>query len=121
MTVPHDVWLFAELAKNPALSWHPFRPGVEIHPLLERPGGGPPAAALLRYQPGAAIPTHHHLGSEHIFVLAGAQEDERGRYEAGSVLVNRPGSGHTVRSPEGCVVLAIWELPVKFASSVSDR
>jgi anti-sigma factor ChrR (cupin superfamily) len=114
MTCAHDVWLFTELAKNPALSWRPFRPGVDIYPLVERPEGGSPAVALLRYQPGAAVPAHQHPGHEHIFVLAGAQEDENGRYVAGSVLVSQPGSGHTVRSPEGCVVLAIWEQPARF-------
>ena len=114
MNPPHDTFLFAELAKNPALPWQPFREGVDIYPLLPRPDGGPPSAALLRYHPGAEVPRHQHPGREHIFVLAGAQEDDRGRYPAGSLLVSQPGSGHAVRSPDGCVVLAIWEQPVKF-------
>lgn len=108
-----SVWSFAELASNPELPWQRFREGVDIHPLVERPEGGA-AVALLRYRAGAAVPPHTHVGSEHIFVLAGSQEDERGHYPAGSVLVSAPGSSHTVRSPQGCVVLAIWEQPVRF-------
>jgi len=37
--------------------WEPLRPGVHIRRLYEVPDGGP-AAALLRYQPGASIAAH---------------------------------------------------------------
>jgi anti-sigma factor ChrR (cupin superfamily) len=95
------------------LAWQPFRPGVEIHRLYQLGADGH-SAAFLRYAPGSHVPRHHHLGFEHIYVLAGAQEDERGRYPTGTLLVNPPGSAHSVRSPEGCLVLAIWERPVVF-------
>jgi anti-sigma factor ChrR (cupin superfamily) len=55
-----------------------------------------------------------HEGCEYILVLEGAQEDERGVYPAGTFLVNEPGSRHSVKSPEGCTVLAIWAKPVVF-------
>jgi anti-sigma factor ChrR (cupin superfamily) len=95
------------------LSWEPLREGVEIHRIY---GGGAddPAAALLRYRPGAEVPWHLHAGVEHILVLAGTQEDGRGRYGPGTLVVNPAGTSHSVRSPEGCLVLAIWERPVRF-------
>ena len=96
-----------------AWSWQPFREGIEQVPLHEAAPSGL-RAALLRYAPGASVPAHEHVGYEYILVLEGAQEDDRGRYPAGTLLVNPPGSAHAVRSAEGCVVLAIWERPVQF-------
>ncbi|HYP97550.1 MAG TPA: cupin domain-containing protein [Polyangiaceae bacterium] len=96
------------------IAWQPFRNGIEIHRLYGELGVGR-AAALLRYAPGASLPIHRHAGFEQIYVLRGAQVDERGRYGKGTLVVNPPGSQHAVSSPEGCIVLVTWELPVEFA------
>lgn len=93
--------------------WKPFRTGIEIHHLYGEIGVGR-AAALLRYAPGASLPAHRHAGFEQILVLQGAQQDDGGRYGKGTVVVNPPGSKHTVTSPEGCIVFVTWELPVEF-------
>jgi anti-sigma factor ChrR (cupin superfamily) len=69
---------------------------------------------VLRYLPGAEVPRHVHTGFEHILVLSGAQHDERGRYTAGTFVVNPAGTAHRVWSPEGCLVLIVWERPVRF-------
>lgn len=95
------------------LDFVPFHPGVESVWIYGQGEPGP-AAALLRYAPGATIPPHLHEGYEHILVLDGAQEDERGRYPAGTLIVNEPGTQHNVSSPEGCLVLVIWEKRVTF-------
>ena len=95
------------------IAWQPFRTGIEIHPLYGELGIGR-AAALLRYAPGASLPSHRHAGFEQILVLDGSQVDEHGRYGKGTVVVNPPGSQHAVTSPEGCVVFVTWELPVEF-------
>jgi anti-sigma factor ChrR (cupin superfamily) len=95
------------------LDWQPLRPGVEAF-WLHRDGPDAPAAALLRYQPGATVPPHEHAGAEHILVLAGAQQDADGEYAAGTLVLNPKGTRHSVASPQGCVVLAIWERPVRF-------
>jgi anti-sigma factor ChrR (cupin superfamily) len=97
------------------IAWRPFRTGIEIHQLYGQFGVGR-AAALLRYAPGASLPSHRHAGFEQILVLQGAQVDDRGRYGRGTVVVNPPGSQHAVESPEGCVVFVTWELPVEFGS-----
>jgi len=101
------------LAAPERLDWQPLRPGVDMHTIYDCGDDGP-AAAILRYRPGAEVPEHVHVGHEHIFVLAGAQEDERGRHAAGSLVVNPPGTSHRVRSEEGCLVLAVWERKVRF-------
>ena len=101
------------LAKSSeGLSWQPFRPGVEICRLYGDGQDGP-SAALLRYEPGATVPHHEHTGFEHIVVLSGAQSDQHGTYHAGAVVINPPGTHHAVASEEGCIVLIVWEKPVK--------
>jgi anti-sigma factor ChrR (cupin superfamily) len=99
-------------ARRAALDWEFFRPGVEAAWLYRTEDGGP-AAAFLRYQPGADVPRHRHIGYEHILVLEGAQQDEFGHYPAGTLVVNAPGSEHKVRSREGCIALLIWERAVE--------
>ncbi|MHB1187425.1 cupin domain-containing protein [Thiobacillus sp.] len=94
-------------------AWEPLGPGVELSPLYQDAAGNT-KLALLRYAPGATVPEHLHTGMEYIQILAGAQQDERGVYYAGTLLVSLPGSRHSVASPEGCVALAVWESPVHF-------
>jgi len=101
------------VATSSQIPWEPFRDGVEIHRLYDRGENGP-SAALLRYRPGARIPMHLHAGYEHILIIAGSQVDQRGSHVAGTLVINPPGSRHDVHSPEGCIVLAVWERPVTF-------
>jgi anti-sigma factor ChrR (cupin superfamily) len=93
------------------LFWEPFHPGVEIYRFY-KDGESGSAAALLRYKPGASVPRHEHLGFEHIFVLSGSQTDHNGEHQAGTLVINPPGTNHSVISQAGCIVLAIWEKPV---------
>lgn len=101
------------IATPDSLVWESFRPGIAIHRLYNAAPDGA-AAALLRYDPGASVPRHRHLGYEHIWVLSGSQEDERGHYETGTLVINPPNTCHQVFSPDGCVVLIIWEKSVQF-------
>ncbi len=95
------------------LTFEPFREGIQIHRLYGDGREGA-TAAILRYAPGATVPMHEHIGYEHILMLDGGQEDEQGNYGPGALVVNPPGSRHSVRSPEGCIALLIWERPVRF-------
>jgi anti-sigma factor ChrR (cupin superfamily) len=93
--------------------WQPFRQGVEICKLYGEEGEGP-AAALLRYAPGAIVPSHCHTGYEHILVLSGSQSDGHEEYGEGTLIISKPGTRHSVSSSGGCIVLAIWNSPVDF-------
>ena len=95
------------------LSFKPFRDGIEIAWLRE----GAPGIAVLRYAADAAVPLHMHPDIEMILVLDGAQSDEIGTYSAGDVVINMPGSQHSVISAQGCVVLLMWSKPVVFLDS----
>lgn len=103
---------FSERADT--IVWKPFKRGIDIHRLY---GGNDrqPAAALIRYQPGAHLPRHEHIGVEHILVLSGSQRDEFGVYNEGTFIVNPPGSAHSVVSDSGCIVLVIWHAPIQFS------
>ena len=94
-------------------NWEAFRDGIEISRLYGDGRDGP-SAALLRYQAGASVPSHCHGGYEHVFVLAGSQQDDNGDHRAGTLVINPPGSRHAVTSEDGCTVLVIWEKPIAF-------
>jgi len=105
--------LFAIDVHADRYDWKPFKEGVEIHVIYGDEKNGP-SAALLRYQRSAEVPLHVHQGYEHILVLAGSQSDGREVFERGTLVVSTPGSSHQVTSPDGCIVLAIWQQPVRF-------
>lgn len=91
------------------------RVGAEIHSLYstrETAEKGP-AAALVRYLPGAKAEPHLHPGYEIIFILEGELETDDGAYPANSLLVMPPGSIHAPRSPKGAMGLVVWEKPVQ--------
>ncbi len=64
-------------------------------------------AVLSRFEPGAQIPRHRHLGDELIFVLEGSTADEFGEVTAGNLNFRPQGCVHTVTSPQGATVLNI--------------
>jgi anti-sigma factor ChrR (cupin superfamily) len=97
------------------VTWSDFRPGIAIYRLFGDGRAGA-AAALLRYDPGAFVPRHEHLGFEVIFLVEGTQTDEEGTLVANQVKVNAPGTCHSVVSRTGCVALLFWEAPVDFRS-----
>jgi len=107
------VFRFALDALRAQADFVPFRPGVEISRLYENEATGA-SAAILRYAAGASVPEHIHQGYEHVLILEGEQRDHRGSYPAGTLVVNPPGTRHTVTSPEGCIALLIWQNPVHF-------
>jgi len=93
--------------------WKPFRPGVTAHWLYGDFGKGA-SAVLLRYEPGARVPLHEHVGFEYMFVLDGDQYDEHGSYPEGTFVSHPPGTRHSPGSHGGCVALLIYEKPVRF-------
>ena len=93
------------------LAFEYFREGIEVHWLIKG-GAADPSVAVLKYEPGSAVPRHRHVGLETIVILDGVQSDESGDYAAGTVVLNEVGSEHSVWSKDGCVVLIQWNFPV---------
>lgn len=106
--------VLSDPAIRDALVWEVFRDGVEISWVYRAETGDGPSAAFLRYEAGATVPEHMHPGFEHILVLEGSQSDENGIHSAGDMVINPPGTRHSVASENGCTVLAFWHAPVRF-------
>jgi anti-sigma factor ChrR (cupin superfamily) len=107
----HDVFHFADHQNE--IAWETYTKGVEMFRLYGDGVTGP-TAALVRYREGGEVPMHEHQGYEHILILAGSQRDESGTFKARTLVINAPGTRHKVSSDEGCIVLAIYEKPVRF-------
>lgn len=105
--------LFDADALLQGFSWEKLAEGVFTAPLYSVSNDSA-RAALLHYLPGTSVGSHLHAGFEHIIILHGSQQDGDRLYEAGTLVIHKPGSSHRIYSPSGCIALGIWEKPVKF-------
>jgi len=102
--------VYVDVSKIP---WEPTPfPGVEVKTLYRDASGR--VTSLTRLAPGAVLPRHRHVGLEQSFVLEGTLVDEDGACTAGNFVWRRPGSVHHAWSPDGCVVLGVFEAPNEF-------
>ncbi|MDO9411642.1 MAG: cupin domain-containing protein [Pseudolabrys sp.] len=111
--------LLSQVVRAKDMPWTPTRfPGCELKSLLFDPKSGL-ATALMRMAPGAELPDHEHAMIEQTYVLEGTLVDKEGP-DAGTEVgpgefVWRPaGSRHSAWSPNGCVTLAMFQIPNKF-------
>jgi anti-sigma factor ChrR (cupin superfamily) len=95
------------------LTFEYFRPGIDVHWLMTG-DTSEPTVAVLKYAAGSRVPRHRHVGLETIVVMDGTQSDESGDYPTGTVILNPPGSEHSVWTDQGCVVLIQWDKPITF-------
>jgi anti-sigma factor ChrR (cupin superfamily) len=93
-------------------------PGVETKTLfMDKPHGL--MTVLLKMAPGATLPDHEHVQTEQTYMLEGRLLDKEGP-EAGNGVgpgefVWRPaGSRHAAWSPEGALMVAVFQIPNKF-------
>ena len=64
-------------------------------------------AQLTRFEPGASLPMHRHVGDELLYVIEGAISDEHGTTTSGNVGYRPDGCVHSVSCKNGATVLAI--------------
>jgi anti-sigma factor ChrR (cupin superfamily) len=113
----------SELASRPVrpqeMDWEEIRyPGCKVKTLLVDPQTGL-LTALLKMEPGAELPDHEHVMIEQTYVLEGKLVDKDGP-DAGLEIgpgeyVWRPaGSRHSAWTPEGALMLAMFQIPNKF-------
>ena len=87
------------------LPWQPSPVSGVLRRLLARDGGEDArATSVVRYEPGAAFPSHAHPHGEEIVVLDGEFADEHGTYPAGTYIKNPSGSAHAPMSENGCTL-----------------
>ena len=88
------------------LPWVDARPGVRQKRIWEDKAGER-RAILARFEPGATLPPHRHVGDELIFLVEGANADESGVVATGNMNYRPNGCVHTVTTQNGATVLAV--------------
>lgn len=95
------------------IDWEPTKyPGVSIKRLYEDASGR--MTSLTKMEAGAKLPDHRHVGIEQSYVLEGTLVDDDGVCTAGNFVWRRAGSVHNAWTPDGCIVLGVFEKPNEF-------
>ena len=101
------------------MDWKPTRfPGCEVKNLLVDEKTGL-MTALMRFAPGAVLPDHEHVRIEQTYVLEGKLCDKEGpaaglTVNPGEFVWREAGSRHVACTPEGGLMLAMFQVPNKF-------
>ena len=88
------------------IAWTEAMPGVRQKPIWHDKETKR-RAALVRFEPGAQLPRHKHVGDELIFVIEGSNADESGEVVAGNVNYRPNGCTHTVSTRNGATIFAL--------------
>jgi anti-sigma factor ChrR (cupin superfamily) len=88
------------------LPWVETGPGVRQKRIWEDKAGER-RAILARFEPGATLPPHRHVGDELIFLVEGAIADESGVVATGNMNYRPNGCVHSVTTQHGATVLAV--------------
>jgi quercetin dioxygenase-like cupin family protein len=101
------------------MEWQKTRfAGCEVKTLLFDPATGL-VTALMRFEPGAILPDHEHVKIEQTYVLEGTLVDKEGpaaglEVKPGEFVWREEGSRHVAWTPEGGLMLAMFQIPNKF-------
>jgi anti-sigma factor ChrR (cupin superfamily) len=88
------------------LAWADAMPGVRQKPIWHDKETKR-RAVLVRFEAGAKLPSHRHVGDELIFVIEGSNADESGEVMTGDMNFRPNGCVHTVTTRNGATVLAL--------------
>ena len=101
------------------MAWQRTRfAGCEVKTLLFDRASGL-VTALMRFAPGAVLPDHEHVKIEQTYVLEGKLVDKEGPAKdltvgPGEFVWREAGSRHVACTPEGGLMLAMFQVPNKF-------
>jgi len=76
--------------------------------------------ALMKMVPGAKLPDHEHMLIEQTYVLDGHLVCPEGECRAGDFVWRPAGSRHTAWSPDGGLMLAMFQVPNKFYDDAGE-
>ena len=97
--------------------WETMSPTIKFKALWSDPASKR-RVQLTRFEPGATLPMHRHVGDELLYVVEGSISDESGTTAAGSVGYRPNGCVHSVTSKTGATVFAIISGGVEAASEI---
>ena len=109
----------SHLVRPVEMDWQPTRfPGCYAKTLLFDACTGL-VTALMKFDPGAVLPDHEHVGIEQTYVLEGRLMDKEGPAAGiacgpGEFIWREAGSRHVAWAPEGGLMLAMFQIPNKF-------
>ncbi len=116
----HDIADTHSHVVRPAeMEWKKTRfPGCEVKPLLIDEQTGL-VTALMKLAPGAVLPDHEHVKIEQTYILEGSLADKEGPAQgltvgAGEFVWREAGSRHVAWTPQGGLMLAMFQVPNKF-------
>jgi anti-sigma factor ChrR (cupin superfamily) len=90
------------------LPWVETRPGVRQKRIWEDKATER-RLLLARFESGASLPPHRHVGDEVIYLVEGANADESGVVATGNMNYRPNGCVHSVTTANGATVLAfVW-------------
>ena len=104
---------------RPQMEWKKTRfAGCEVKGLLFDKETGL-VTALMKFAPGATLPDHEHVKIEQTYVLEGKLVDKEGPAKGftvgpGEFVWREAGSRHVAWTPEGGLMLAMFQVPNKF-------
>ncbi len=109
----------SHVVRPASMEWQKTRfPGCEVKTLLfDRDTGL--VTALMRCEPGAVLPDHEHVKIEQTYMLEGKLVDQEGpaaglEVKSGEFVWREPGSRHVACTPEGGLMLAMFQIPNRF-------
>ncbi len=100
-------------------AWEPMAPTIKLKALWSD-SATKRRAQLTRFEPGATLPMHRHVGDELLYVIEGAISDESGTLAAGSVGYRPNGCVHSVASKTGATLFAIITGGIETASEIGS-
>jgi len=115
----HSADQHSHIVRPAEMEWQKTRfPGCEAKTLLFDKSTGL-VTALMRFAPGAVLPDHEHVKIEQTYVLEGRLVDKEGPaagldVKQGEFVWREPGSRHVAWTPEGGLMLAMFQIPNKF-------
>ena len=116
---PQTADTHSHLVRPAEMEWQKTRfAGCEAKTLLFDKSTGL-VTALMRFAPGAVLPDHEHVKIEQTYVLEGKLVDKEGpaaglEVNPGEFVWREPGSRHVACTPEGGLMLAMFQIPNKF-------
>jgi len=87
------------------IAWVDALPGIKQKPIFSDKETRR-RALMVRFEPGAKLGRHKHVGDEIVFVIEGSNADESGELVAGNMNYRPNGCTHTVSSTNGGTALA---------------
>ena len=100
-------------------AWEAMTPTIKAKLLWSDPATKR-RAQITRFEPGAVLPMHKHIGDEFLYVIEGEITDESGPVHAGSVGYRPDGCTHSVTSKHGATVFAIISGAIEPATAAGD-